>query len=65
VTILFAGSGRFSLDARLWRDRPPHQGGAPRPASAISLLLLVILVAVVTWVTLKGTDPIHFGTPTA
>jgi putative oxidoreductase len=58
VTILFAGAGGLSLDARLWRS------GWAAPLT-VGLLLLAILVAVVTWVALNGTNPIHFGTPAA
>jgi putative oxidoreductase len=64
IALLFTGAGRLSLDSRLWgRDRPPHAGGAPRPSVAFGLLLIAILVAVVTWVALNGTNPIHFSTP--
>ena len=56
VTVLFAGPGSLSADARLWRAQWP----AP---VAVGLLLVAILVAVVTWVALNGTNPIHFGTP--
>lgn len=30
---------------------------------AVTLLIVGVLVAVVTWITLDGTDPIHFTAP--
>lgn len=56
VTVLFAGPGWLSVDARVWRAQWP----AP---VALALLLVASLVAVVTWVALNGANPIHFTTP--
>jgi putative oxidoreductase len=57
VALLFTGAGALSVDARLW-------GRARWPAAiAIALLILAIVVAVITWVALNGTNPIHFRSP--
>jgi uncharacterized membrane protein YphA (DoxX/SURF4 family) len=57
AALLFTGAGALSLDARLW-------GRARWPASlAVGLLILALVVAVITWLTLNGTNPIHFSKP--
>lgn len=55
---LFAGAGAYSVDARVatrirWSTR-----------IAVTLLAVAIVAAVVTWIALNGTNPIHFTTPT-
>jgi putative oxidoreductase len=57
IALLFTGAGALSVDARLWRrDRWPM-------SIATGLLLIASLVAVVTWVALNGTNPVHFSAP--
>jgi putative oxidoreductase len=57
ATLLFTGAGAYSVDARLFgRSRWP----AP---VAMGLLVLAIAAAVVTWMLLNGTNPIHFSAP--
>jgi len=59
VAVLFAGAGSLSVDSRLWgRERWS-------PAIATGLLVVAIGVAILTWVVLNGTNPIHLGTPPA
>jgi putative oxidoreductase len=57
TALLFAGAGRYSLDHRLW-------GRASWPKLvAVTLLIVGILAAVITWVALNGTNPIHLTSP--
>lgn len=59
IAVLFAGAGAISIDSRLWgRERWS-------PAIATGLLVVAIGVAILTWVVLNGTNPIHFGAPPA
>jgi uncharacterized membrane protein YphA (DoxX/SURF4 family) len=58
TALLFAGAGTYSVDARVatrirWSTR-----------TAWILLAVAVAAAVVTWVALNGTNPIHFTTPT-
>jgi putative oxidoreductase len=53
TTLLFAGAGRYSIDSRVasrfsWSTR-----------TAVILLGVAVVAAIVTWVALNGTNPIH------
>jgi putative oxidoreductase len=59
AALLFTGAGVYSADAKVlgrtsWSAR-----------IAVGLLILAIVAAVVTWVALNGTNPIHFTAPTS
>lgn len=57
ATLLFTGAGAYSADAKmLGKLHWP-------PRIAVGLLLLAFAVAILTWVVLNGTNPIHFGSP--
>jgi uncharacterized membrane protein YphA (DoxX/SURF4 family) len=59
AALLFAGAGGYSVDARvLGRTQWPSRvlGG---------LLVVAIAAAVLTWIALNGTNPIHFTAPTS
>jgi putative oxidoreductase len=59
IAVLFAGAGAISIDSRLWgRERWS-------PTIATSLLVVAVGIAILTWVVLNGTNPIHFGAPPA
>jgi putative oxidoreductase len=57
TALLFAGAGAYSVDARIatirWSTR-----------TAWILLAVAVAAAVVTWVALNGTNPIHLTSPT-
>ena len=57
TTLLFTGPGAYSVDARVF--------GRPRwsPGIALGLLVLAIVAAILTWILLNGTNPIHFSSP--
>ena len=57
TTLLFTGAGVYSVDARVF--------GRPRwsPKIALGLLVLAFAAAIVTWILLNGTNPIHFSSP--
>jgi putative oxidoreductase len=57
ATILFTGAGAYSVDAPAF--------GRPRwsPRIAFGLLVLAFAVALLTWILLNGTNPIHFSSP--
>jgi putative oxidoreductase len=57
ATLLFTGAGAYSVDARVF--------GWQRWSAkiAVGLLVLAFIVAIVTWVVLNGTNPIHFSSP--
>ena len=57
TTLLFTGAGAYSVDARVF--------GRPRwsPRIAVGLLVLAFAVAILTWILLNGTNPIHFSSP--
>ncbi|MBB2993142.1 putative membrane protein YphA (DoxX/SURF4 family) [Mycolicibacterium iranicum] len=57
AALLFAGAGRFSVDARL------HDRIAWSPRVKTALVVLAFVTAIVTWVALYGVNPIHFDTP--
>jgi putative oxidoreductase len=58
VTLLFTGAGTYSVDARVF--------GRPRWTFriAVGLLVLAFAVAILTWILLNGTNPIHFSSAT-
>lgn len=58
TALLFAGAGGYSVDARLlsrvyWSAR-----------TVTALFVLAVVAAVVTWIALNGTNPIHVTSPT-
>jgi putative oxidoreductase len=59
TALLFAGPGGYSVDARVF--------GRARVSTriAVGLLVLAIAAALLTWVALNGTNPIHFTAPPA
>ena len=59
TALLFTGAGSYSLDYKLW-----GRANWPRLV-AVTLLVVAIVAAVVTWVALNGTNPIHFTAPGA
>jgi putative oxidoreductase len=57
ATLMFTGSGEFSVDAKvLGRRRWSTK-------IAVGLLVLAFAVAILTWILLNGTNPIHFSSP--
>ena len=57
TTLLFTGAGAYSVDAKaLGRVRWS-------PKIAVGLLVLAFAVAILTWIVLNGTNPIHFSSP--
>jgi uncharacterized membrane protein YphA (DoxX/SURF4 family) len=59
AALLFTGAGAISVDARMF-GRP----GWPVRV-AVGLLVVAIAAAVLTWIVLNGTNPIHFTAPTS
>jgi putative oxidoreductase len=57
ATLLFTGAGAYSVDARVL-GRPQWS-----PRIAVGLLGLAFAVAILTWIVLNGTNPIHFSSP--
>jgi putative oxidoreductase len=58
AALLFTGAGAYSVDARLiGRSRWPIP-------VAVGLLVVAIAAALVTWIALNGTNPIHVTAPT-
>lgn len=57
ATLLFTGAGAYSVDARV-SSRPRWS-----PRLAVGLLVLAFAVAILTWLLLNGTNPIHFSSP--
>jgi uncharacterized membrane protein YphA (DoxX/SURF4 family) len=59
TALLFVGAGAYSVDARLFGKTtwPPR--------IAVGLLILAIAAAILTWIALNGTNPIHFSAPTS
>jgi putative oxidoreductase len=57
ATLLFTGAGAYSVDARVfgWQRWSPK--------IAVGLLVLAFAVAILTWIVLNGTNPIHFSSP--
>jgi putative oxidoreductase len=59
TALLFTGAGAYSVDARVF-------GRAGWPARiAVGLLVVAVAAAVLTWMLLNGTNPIHFTAPPA
>jgi putative oxidoreductase len=57
AALLFTGAGAYSIDARtLGRERYGSR-------IAVGLLIVAIAAAVLTWVLLNGSNPIHFTAP--
>lgn len=57
ASLLFTGAGEYSVDAKvLGRRRWPLK-------IALGLLALAFAVAILTWIVLNGTNPIHFSSP--
>jgi putative oxidoreductase len=57
AALLFTGAGSYSVDARIfgrWRFSP---------RVAMGLLVLAIAAALLTWILLNGSNPIHFTAP--
>lgn len=59
VTLLFTGAGALSVDARLFGRT------AWSIKIAVGLLLVAFIAAVLAWILLNGTNPIHFSAPTS
>jgi putative oxidoreductase len=59
TALLFTGAGAYSVDARVFG----RTGWSAR--IAVGLLVLAIGGAVLTWILLNGTNPIHFTAPPA
>lgn len=57
TTLQFTGAGEYSVDARMFG----RQRWSPR--IAVGLLVLAFVVAILTWILLNGTNPIHFSSP--
>ena len=59
ATLLFTGAGAYSVDARVF--------GRTRWSAriAVGLLIVAIAAAILTWMALNGTNPIHFTAPTS
>jgi putative oxidoreductase len=59
AVLLFTGAGAYSVDARiLGRERFGDR-------IAVGLLVVAVAAAVLTWVLLNGSNPIHFTAPAA
>lgn len=59
AALLFTGAGAFSVDQRVF-GRSRVSGRA-----SVGLVFIGVAVAVVTWIALNGTNPIHFMKPGA
>lgn len=59
VALLFTGAGAYSVDAKLFG----RTGFSAR--TALGLLVFAVAAAILTWVLLNGTNPIHFSAPTS
>ena|SRR6476469_4479888 len=57
TTLLFTGAGAYSVDGRVL-GRPWWS-----PRIAVGLLGLAFAVAILTWIVLNGTNPIHLSSP--
>jgi putative oxidoreductase len=57
AALLFTGAGAYSVDARLF--------GSTRVGVriAVGLLIVAVAAALLTWILLNGTNPIHFTAP--
>ncbi len=56
ATLLFTGAGAYSVDARLF-------GCCRLSQDRGRAVVLAVAAAVVTWMVLNGTNPIHFTAP--
>ncbi|KHO22601.1 DoxX family protein [Mycolicibacterium setense] len=57
AALLFTGAGAISVDERVFgRSRVSAR-------AAVGLLVIGVAAAVVTWIALNGTNPIHFTSP--
>jgi putative oxidoreductase len=59
TALLFTGAGAYSVDAKVFG----RTGWSAR--IAVGLLVVAIAAAIVTWIFLNGTNPIHFTAPTS
>jgi putative oxidoreductase len=59
AALLFTGAGGYSIDARIFGR------GRIGVRIAVGLLIVAIAAAVLTWISLIGTNPIHFTAPEA
>lgn len=59
AALLFTGAGAYSVDQRVF-GRSRVSGRA-----SVGLVFIGVAVAVVTWIALNGTNPIHFTKPGA
>jgi hypothetical protein len=57
VALLLIGAGAYSVDAKLW-----GRANWPAPVT-LGLLAFGVLAAILTWVVLNGTNPIHLSAP--
>jgi putative oxidoreductase len=57
TTLLFTGAGAYSVDDKVLGGRRWS------PKIAVGLLVLAFAVAILTWILLNGTNPIHVGAP--
>jgi putative oxidoreductase len=58
TALLFTGAGAYSVDARVFA-----RSGWP-VRIAVGLLIVAVAAAVLTWILLNGSNPIHFTAPT-
>ncbi len=58
TTLLFTGAGAISLDARFFGRTGPWSARV-----AVGLLVVAVAAAILTWILLNGTNPIHFSAP--
>jgi putative oxidoreductase len=59
TALLFAGAGGYSVDAKV------VGGSRVDVRIAVSLVVLAIAAALLTWISLNGANPIHFTAPAA
>jgi uncharacterized membrane protein YphA (DoxX/SURF4 family) len=59
AALLFTGAGAYSVDARVLRRTTWSA------RMLVGLLVLAVAAAVITWIALNGTNPIHFTAPPA
>jgi putative oxidoreductase len=57
TTLLFTGAGAYSVDAKVF-GRVSWS-----PKLAVGLLVLAFAMAILTWILLNGTNPLHFSSP--
>lgn len=57
TALLFVGAGAYSIDARIL-----GRTSVSRPI-AVGLLIVAIAAAILTWIVLNGTNPVHFSAP--